>query len=146
MKYIKLWLFLTLFSAIWTWKQQNIGFTPKESSFLYGRGATTHIIQGGTLIRYFSTFSDAANYGCNAAASSVTFIIIAITSKIKWEKLFFLIILLIRMKSTTKAAKINRGIWSGRSLLMYWITPCTDPLHNVRIKVHSCSIISYLLK
>ena len=92
MKYIKLWLFLTLFSAIWTWKQQNIGFTPKESSFLYGRGATTHIIQGGTLIRYFSTFSDAANYGCHAAASAVAFIIFGITSKIKKEKILFLIV------------------------------------------------------
>ena len=92
MKYLKLWAFLSLFSAIWTWKQQHIGLTPSESSFLYGRGSSTHIIQGGTLIRYFSTFSDAANYGCNAAASSVTFLIIAITSKIKLEKIFFLII------------------------------------------------------
>lgn len=91
MKYIKIWLYLTLFSAIWTWKQQYIGFTHKEESFLYGRGATTHIIQGGTLIRYFSTFSDAANYGCHAAASAVAFIIFGITTKIKKEKWLFLI-------------------------------------------------------
>ena len=92
MKYIKLWLYLTLFSALWTWKQQHIGFTPKEEGFLYGRGATTHIIQGGTLIRYFSTFSDAANYGCHAAASAVAFIIFGITTKIKKERKQFLII------------------------------------------------------
>lgn len=92
MRYLKLWLFLTLFSAIWTWKQQHIGFTPKETSFLYGRGATTHIIQGGTLIRYFSTFSDAANYGCHAAASAVAFIIFGITTKIKKERWLFLIV------------------------------------------------------
>jgi hypothetical protein len=92
MKYLKLWALLSLFSAIWTWKQQNIGLTSAETSFLYGAGSTTHIIQGGTLIRYFSTFSDAANYGCNAAAAAVAFIIIGLTTRIKTDKLFFIII------------------------------------------------------
>lgn len=94
-RYLKLWAFLTLFSAIWTWKQQNIGLTSAEMSFLYGRGRTTHIIQGGTLIRYFSTFSDAANYGCNAAAASVAFVIFGITTKLKKDRWLFLIIALL---------------------------------------------------
>ena len=93
LNYLRLWAALSLFSAYWTWKQKNIGFTPIENAWLYyGPGQVTHLLNGGTLIRYFSTFSDAANYGCNAAASSVTFVIIAITSKIKWEKLFFAIV------------------------------------------------------
>ncbi len=93
MNYLRLWAVLSLFSAYWTWKQKNIGFTPTEFGWLYyGPGQVTHLLNGGTLIRYFSTFSDAANYGCNAAASAVTFLIIAITSKIKWEKVFFLIV------------------------------------------------------
>ena len=93
LNYLRLWAVLSLFSAYWTWKQKNIGFTPIENAWLFfGPGQVTHILNGGSLIRYFSTFSDAANYGCNAAAASVAFIIIAITSKIKWEKLFFLII------------------------------------------------------
>jgi hypothetical protein len=93
LNYLRLWAILSLFSAYWTWKQKNIGFTPTEHAWLYyGPGQVTHLLNGGTLIRYFSTFSDAATYGCNAAASSVTFVIIAITSKIKWEKLFFAIV------------------------------------------------------
>ena len=99
MKYIKIWALLTLFSAIWTWKQQNIGFTPKENIFLNGRGALTHVIQGGTLIRYFSTFSDAANYGCNAAAAAIAFIVFGITSKIKKDRWFFIIIGIFVIKS-----------------------------------------------
>ncbi len=99
MKYLKFWAYLALFSAIWTWKQQNIGMTPAETRFLYGAGRVTHIIQGGTLIRYFSTFSDAANYGCNAAASAVAFLIFGITSKIKKEKIFFIIVGLLVIKS-----------------------------------------------
>ena len=91
--YLRIWALLSLFSAFWTWKQKNIGFTSTEYAWLYnGPGQVTHLLNARTLIRYFSTFSDAANYGCNAAASSVSFMIIAITSKIKWEKLFFLII------------------------------------------------------
>lgn len=91
-KYLIVWALLSLFSAIWTWKQQNIGLTQAETRFLYGQGRITHIIQGGTLIRYFSTFGDAANYGCNAAAAAVAFIIFGITTKIKRDKWLFLII------------------------------------------------------
>ena len=83
MRYLKIWAILALFSAIWTWKQQNIGLTAAETSFLHGRGSTTHLIQGGTLIRYWSTFSDAANYGCNAAASAIAFLIFDFTTTIK---------------------------------------------------------------
>lgn len=92
MRYLKLWAFLSLFSAIWTWKQQHIGLNAAENGFLYGMGRSTHIIQGGTLIRYFSTFSDAANYGCNAAAASVAFIVFGITTKIKKYRWLFLTI------------------------------------------------------
>lgn len=99
MKYLKLWAILTLFSAFWTWKQQNIGLTPAETGFLYGGGRTTHLIQGGTLIRYWSTFSDAAAYGCNAAAASLAFLVFGITSKVKKDKLFFLIIGALVIKS-----------------------------------------------
>ena len=91
--YLRVWAGLSFFAAYWTWKQVYIGFTPNEHAWLYyGPGSVTHLLNGGTLIRYFSTFNDAANYGCNAAASAVSFLIIAITSKIKWEKIFFLLI------------------------------------------------------
>lgn len=91
MRYIKLWAVLSLFSVYWVWKQQNLGFTVAENSWLQSRGRTTHILNAGTLIRYFSTFSDAANYGCNAAATVVAFILFGITSKIKLDRIFFLI-------------------------------------------------------
>ena len=90
LKYLRLWALLSLFSVFWTYKQKFIGLTPKESAWLYyGPGTMTHLLQAGTLIRYWSTFSDAASYGINAASSSVAFIIIAITSRITWERIFF---------------------------------------------------------
>lgn len=95
MTYLKLWALLAVFSAFWTYKQEYLGMTAAEKLWMETRGRTTHIINGGTLIRYFSTFSDAANYGCNAAASAVAFIIFGITNSLKKDKIFFLIVALI---------------------------------------------------
>ena len=90
--YLYLWAVLSLFSVFWTYKQRYIGLTPTESAWLYyGAGRNTHLIQAGTLIRYWSTFSDAASYGIHAAAASVVFIIIAITTKITRDRIFFAI-------------------------------------------------------
>lgn len=89
--YLKVWAGLSLFSAFWTWKMINFGFTDAENGWLNSVGYVTHILNGGTLTRYWSTFSDAANYGCNASASAVAFLIFGITSKIKADKIFFLL-------------------------------------------------------
>ena len=92
-QYLIVWALLSLFSAFWTWKQKNLGITPNEAAFIYyGAGRSTHLLNGGSQIRYFSTFSDAATYGCYAASAAVAFVIIGITSKIKWERVFFLIV------------------------------------------------------
>ena len=90
-KYLLLWGALALFASFWVWKQKNIGFTDAENAWIQGPGRTTHIIQGGSLIRYFSIYSDAANFGIGIASTAVTFIIFGITSKIKKYKYFFLI-------------------------------------------------------
>ena len=90
-KYLYIWGALALFAAFWVWKQKYIGFTAAENSFIQGRGRTTHIIQGGSLIRYFSIYSDAANFGIGIASTAVAFLIFGITSKIKKHRLFFLI-------------------------------------------------------
>jgi hypothetical protein len=89
--YIRVWAVLSLISAFWTWKMINIGFTETEQSWLYNSGYVTHILNGGTLIRYWSTFNDAAAYGCNASASAIAFLIFGITSKLRIDKLFFFI-------------------------------------------------------
>ena len=95
MTYLKLWALLAVFSAFWTYKQEYWGMTAAEKLWMETRGRTTHILNAGTLIRYFSTFSDAANYGCNAAASAVAFTIFGITNKFKKGKIFFLSVALI---------------------------------------------------
>ena len=90
-KYLFLWGALALFAAFWVWKQKNFGFMVSEERWLMGPGRQTHIIQGGTLIRYFSLYSDAANFGIGIASTAVAFVIFGITSKVKKHKIFFLI-------------------------------------------------------
>lgn len=89
-RYLFLWSCFALFSVFWVWKQQTFGFTSGENAWLQGPGSATHILQAGTLIRYFSTYSDAANYGIGIASTAVAFVIFGITSKIKKYKYLFI--------------------------------------------------------
>lgn len=90
-KYLYLWGLLAIFASFWVWKQKTLGFTDAENVFIQGRGRSTHILQAGTLIRYFSIYSDAANFGIGIASTAVAFIIFGITSKINKHRIFFLI-------------------------------------------------------
>lgn len=79
---------LSLLAVIWCWKQINIGWTAAEAHWLFVQGHDRqHIVNG--IIRYFGTFTDAANFGIHMAAISVVFYIIAITNKIIKYKIFF---------------------------------------------------------
>lgn len=88
--YLRLWAVLSLFSAFYTWKMIHIGLTATENAWLHSPSNHTHLLNAGTLIRYWSTFNDAASYGCNASASAVAFLIFGITAKVKFDKIFFL--------------------------------------------------------
>lgn len=92
MRYLIVWASLSAFAALWIWKQKYIGLTVAENAFLQGPGYRTHIINGGTTIRLFSVFSDAATYGVYIASASISFLIIGLTSKILRFKIFFLVI------------------------------------------------------
>ena len=92
-QYLYVWGALALFAVFWVWKQQYIGLTQIETGWLYlGAGHNTHLLQAGTLIRYWSIYSDAANYGIGIASTGVAFAIFGITAKIKKLKYFFLIV------------------------------------------------------
>ncbi len=87
--FLKIWAIMSIIATIWAFRQKTFGFDNAENGWLMGGGRTTHII-GGT-IRYFSFFSDAANFGCHMAAAAIAFFIVGATSKIKKHKLLFFI-------------------------------------------------------
>ena len=90
--YLYVWGTLALFAVFWVWKQKYLGLTPRESGWLHGPHGQQHLIQAGTLIRYWSIYSDAANFGVGIASTAVAFIIFGITAKVKKLKYIFLIV------------------------------------------------------
>ena len=88
-QYLLFFTGLSLFVSLYVIKQKYIGFTPAESVWLENN--VTHVLQGGALIRYFSVYSDAANFGEGIASTAVAFFIFGITTKIKKYRFLFLI-------------------------------------------------------
>ncbi|MBR6285366.1 MAG: O-antigen ligase family protein [Bacteroidaceae bacterium] len=89
--FIFLWGVMTLLATAKGYYQKNRGFDPYEMNWLMTYGRRTHFIITG--IRYFSFFTDAANYGCNMAATMVSFGILAFSTKKLKEKLFYLLVM-----------------------------------------------------
>ena len=86
-----IWSVFVLIFTIKGYWQKTFGFNAKEMYFLYVLGGwRTHIIWSG--IRYFSCFSDAANFGVHAAMAAVVFSISAFFSDTKWKRIYFAII------------------------------------------------------
>ena len=86
-----IWSVLTLLAVLKSWIQRNIGFDQAEQYWLFvERGHTTHIIRTG--VRYFSFFSDAANFGGSMGLSMVVFSISALYYRNSWMKLYLLLV------------------------------------------------------
>ena len=89
MLFIRIWAYLTIVATFWVWRQKTFGWDNAENIWLMSGGARTHLIGGS--IRYFSFFSDAANFGCSMGASAVAFYVFGITTKLRKDKILFLI-------------------------------------------------------
>ncbi|MDR0971147.1 MAG: O-antigen ligase family protein [Bacteroidales bacterium] len=77
---IFIWSILTITAVVKALWQEYVGWDAAESYWLFAKGgATTHIIFSGT--RYFSFFTDAANFGCSMAFSLVVFAIAGLGEK-----------------------------------------------------------------
>jgi len=88
-----IWSIFILFASFKGYWQKNHGFNEKELYFLYELGgAKTHIIWSG--IRYFSVFTEAANYGVHMGMAVVGFGISAIYTKNKSLKAYYLIVMI----------------------------------------------------
>lgn len=91
-KYLIVWGGLALLAVFVVWKQKYIGLTGKDSAWLWSPAGRQHRLRAGTLIRYWSIYSDAANFGIGIASTAVAFIIFGITSKVKKLRYYFLLV------------------------------------------------------
>lgn len=86
-KFLIAWAILCLTAVLKAWIQKNIGFDFAETRWLNAGGSSTHIIHSGT--RYFSFFTDAANFGTGIGFSMMVFAITALYIESKKLKVFF---------------------------------------------------------
>ncbi len=87
----KIWGLCVIICTAKCLMQQYVGFDNAENAFLV-TARKTHFVNG--IIRYFSLFSDAANYGCNMAATTALFGAVTLSCRLKKEKIFFAIVTL----------------------------------------------------
>jgi hypothetical protein len=87
--FLVLWAILTLTASAKGYYQRNVGFDHAEWAWLMGGGAKTHLIATG--VRYFSYFTDAANFGCNMALSMITFGITSIYTRNLALRILFMV-------------------------------------------------------
>ena len=88
--FLYLWGAFIILASIKGYWQRNHGFDPNEWAWLLSGGARTHLISTG--VRYFSFFTDAANYGSNMAFSLVTFSICCLYEDNKKRKVIWAIV------------------------------------------------------
>jgi len=85
-----IWAILCLIAVAKAYVQKTYGFDPAELRWLYnGGGGRTHLLVTG--VRYFSFFTDAANFGTGIAFSGVIFGISSFYFKKPALKVFYLL-------------------------------------------------------
>lgn len=89
-QFLVLWGSLVLIATIKGYCQKNYGFDNAEWAWLMSGGAKTHLISTG--VRYFSFFTDAANFGCGMGLSFVIFLISLFYTRIRSLKLYYFIV------------------------------------------------------
>ncbi len=89
--FISIWSILTVLAVLKALYQKVFGFDSAELYWLYVEGkAKTHILSTG--IRYFSFFTDAANFGSGMGLSMVVFSIIGINEKKLIWKIYYILV------------------------------------------------------
>jgi hypothetical protein len=91
-KFLIVWGIFTLAAAAKGYYQKNHGFDQAEWIWLWTKGATTHLISTG--VRYFSFFTDAANFGCGLGMNIVVYFISAIYTRSFKLRIFYIIVAL----------------------------------------------------
>ncbi|MBQ8362118.1 MAG: O-antigen ligase family protein [Bacteroidaceae bacterium] len=132
--FLYVWGAFILLAAVKAYIQRNRGFDSYELAWLWSVGARTHFIHSG--IRYFSFFSDAANFGSNMAFSMVTYAVCFLYERNKYSRIYFLVVAV--------AAGYGMFMSGTRSALMVAIAGFvlyTLLSRNVRLFMISCSFL-----
>lgn len=90
-KFLMIWSILSILAVLKALYQKFVGFDTAELRWLYLEGGSvTHLLYYG--IRYFSFFTDAANFGTGIGFSSVVFSLSALFMKNRRLKVYYILV------------------------------------------------------
>ena len=96
MTLLNIWSVLTIIGALQAIYQKHFGFDAAENYWLFVQGGSiTHVIGYG--VRYFSFFTDAANFGAQMAMALTVFSIISLYTKNNFIRIWYIIVSLIAL-------------------------------------------------
>jgi len=90
---VRIWLVWSFMAALWAFKQQYLGLTAREMSWLMNFGAKTHLLFGH--LRSFSFYTDAAQLGAEMAGATLVCLILMTESKGWLTRLVYLFLALV---------------------------------------------------
>lgn len=115
---IFIWSILTIIAGLKAFYQQFIGWTPGDKYFLTVMdGARTHIIGYGT--RYFSIFTDAANFGGSMGLSCTVFGALGLNTKSKGKRFYYWIIAAIALYGVFISGTRSALVVPAAGILLY---------------------------
>lgn len=138
-----IWGILSVTGAIKGWYQRSHGFDPTELTWLWGGAYKTHFLRTG--VRYFSFFTDAANYGTSMAMTAVAYGICFLYEKKILIKLFYLGVFLAGMYGLLISGTRSAFAVPGAAALVFIISSKNSKLiiASVLLLIGSYSFLKY---
>lgn len=93
MRFMNIWLWLSLLGAVWAIKQKFIGLDPFEQAWLDAGAEETHVLFGK--LRHFSYYFDAGTFGASMGHACIVAGILFLGPYSKNRKIFFLVVALL---------------------------------------------------
>lgn len=92
---LKLWVGLSIFAALYAYKQEYIGFSASEDAWLHSDPDIAGLLFIGGHWRKFSIFSDPVAFSYNMVVSSILCIGLLTNAKKFWEKVILVILIIL---------------------------------------------------
>ncbi len=141
-RFLVVWAILCITAVLKAFIQKTFGFDFFETRWLNEGGSSTHIIRSG--IRYFSFFTDAANFGTGIAFSMMVFLISSLHCNSLKYKAFFIITAIICGYGMIISG--TRGSLAVPFTALLVFTMLSGKIKNVLFAVIVLSITLFFLK
>ncbi len=137
---LKLWLGLSLFAALYAFKQEYIGFSDAEEAYLHSNPNIASLLFIGGHWRKFSIFSDPVTFAYNMSMSSI-FCIVLIAGKLSlWKKWVLGVLTILFLTSMLFSGTRGANVLVPAALLLFAIIH-----YSRKVLIFTCIAAVFLL-